>query len=267
MSDMKEMSASVADMDDFLAAARAIVVARRKMTSPLYRTVLSGDASLGLLRAMVIHRFPIKRFWTRNILGIAARVDDYHLRRALVENIYEEETGGLTGAGRHLDTFVAFGTCLGLTEEAIADAPVAPETQAVIDHNVAVCNDPRRHFTEGVLSVLYLMEGQPPIVNAGRQSMEAVMRDVYQLPPEGVAYFTQHASAVGDEAGVSPLEDEHAQTAIDLLRRYCTSPELRLNALNALRTAVELRHRHFNMIHARFGNDGTPPFRYPGGAA
>ncbi|MGE5386309.1 MAG: TenA family transcriptional regulator [Betaproteobacteria bacterium] len=254
-------------MDDFLATAEETIVSRKKMTNPLYQIILAGDASLELLRNMVIHRFPIKNFWTRNILGIASRIDDYRLRRSLVENIYEEETGKLTDSDRHLNTFLAFGKCLGLTGDQVTRAPVAPETKAVIAHNLAVCNDPSHHFTEGVLSVLYLMEGQPAIVNQRQQSMETVMREAYRLPPEGFEYFTHHASSGADDRGVSELEDEHAETAIAILKKYCTSPRLRLNALNALNTAVELRHRHFTMIYENHHDRAATPFRFGGQAA
>lgn len=170
----------------FLAGLDEMIRARRKMTSPLYQKVLSGEASQKLLQEFVIHRYPIKAFWTRNILGIASRIEDYEIRRELIENIYEEETGAITQSKRHLETFVDFGRSLGLTREAIVDArEMLPETEAVVRHNVGVCNDSAVHFTLGVASVLLLMEGQPPIVSRNSKSMEEVMRETYRLPEQG----------------------------------------------------------------------------------
>ena len=104
-----EPTAFVAELDD-------MIHQRRKTTSPLYQHILSGDASCGLLQEFVRHRYPIKAMWTRNILGIASRVEDYRLRLELIENIYEEETGRLTDSERHLDTFVDVGVALGWTD-------------------------------------------------------------------------------------------------------------------------------------------------------
>jgi len=242
-------------MSDFVAGLDRMIGERKKMTSPLYQTIMAGKATRGLLQAFVVHRWPIKSFWTRNILGIASRVEDYPLRMRLVENIYEEETGALSGSRRHLDTFAAFGASVGVDPGQLGQAPLAPETAAVIDHNVRVCN------TGGVASVLLLMEGQPPIVSSAGASMLSVMRDLYRLPEPGYEFFVHHASADAGDA-VSALEDEHADVARELLRRYCTTGDLRQRAAAALARALELRHRHFDMILATGYDPAEPVFRY-----
>lgn len=252
-------------MSDFVAELDGMIASRKKMTSPLYQTILAGKATRRLLHDFVLHRWPIKSFWTRNILGIASHIEDYRLRVLLVENIYEEETGALSSSRRHLDTFADFGAAVGVSADELDNAPVVPETAAVIEHNVRVCNG-SGHFTEGVASVLLLMEGQPPIVSTGGASMLAVMRDVYGLPPQGYEFFVHHASAGADEDAVSELEDEHAAAARELLRRYCDTAERREGARTALANALELRHRHFDMI-LRTAYDPTEPVFRHGSAA
>lgn len=241
-----------------------MIKARKKMTSPLYQVVLAGLASKRLLQNFVIQRYPIKNHWTRNILGIASRIEEYDLRKELIDNIYEEETGGITQSRRHLETFVDFGIGLGLKREEIVNAKERlPETDAVIAHNVRVCNSGEADFTEGVASVLLLMEGQPPIISQNGTSMEAVMRDVYGLPPEAYEYFTHHASnASGDS--VSDLEDDHAETARRILKKYCQTEEKKRNAKRALANAIELRHRHFDALHKKYYDSSEPPFRWNG---
>lgn len=248
-------------MDDFVAELDHMISERKKMTSSLYQTILAGKATRRLLQGFVLHRWPIKSFWTRNILGIAARIDDYRLRVQLVENIYEEETGALSGSRRHLDTFAAFGASVGVDSAQLESAPLALETAAVIGHNIRVCNTDAVHFTQGVASVLLLMEGQPPIVSSGGSSMLSVMRDVYGLTESGLEFFVHHASADAGDA-VSELEDEHADAARELLRRYCTSDDLRRQAVAALARALDLRHRHFDMILATSYDPAEPVFRH-----
>jgi pyrroloquinoline-quinone synthase len=249
-------------VSDFVAVLDRMIAERRKMTSPLYQTILAGKATERLLQNFVVHRWPIKNFWTRNVLGITAHIDDYRLRRLLVENIYEEETGALSGSARHVGTFAAFGAAVGVTAEQLANAPLEPETAAVIAHNVHFCNSGQAHFTAGAASVLLLMEGQPPITSDSGASMLSVMRDVYQLPAEGYEFFVHHASAEASAEGVSELEDEHAEAARDLLRRYCDTDLLRSQAIDALANALDLRHRHFDMILASGYDPSEPVFRY-----
>lgn len=257
-----EISPSEQAQTAFVAELDRLIHERRKMTSPLYQHILAGNASQGLLRQFVLHRYPIKALWTRNILGIASRVEDYHLRCELVENIYEEETGRLTSSGRHLDTFVDVGIAFGLTrEEVTTQTSVLPETQAVMDHNVWACNSADVHFTVGVASVLLLMEGQPPIVDPSGRSMEQVMRETYGLPSKANTFFVHHASS-SEEDHVSELEDDHAETARRLLVRYCDTDERRAAARAGLERALELRHRHFDAILAR--DPAGEPFRYRG---
>ena len=129
----------------------------------------------------------------------------------------------------------------------------------MIDHNVWACNSGDVHYTAGVASVLLLMEGQPPIVDAQGRSMEQVMRECYGLPPKANTFFLHHASS-SDADYVSELEDDHAETARRLLTRDCDTPERRELARTALQRAIDLRHRHFDAIMAR--DPGGRPFRY-----
>jgi len=249
-------------VSDFVSELDRMIRERRKITSPLYQTIMAGKATERLLQRFVLHRWPIKSQWTRNILGITAHIDDYSLRRLMIENIYEEETGALTDSARHLDTFAAFGAAVGVSAQDLENAPIALETAAVVAHNVRVCNSGQTHFTAGVASVLLLMEGQPPILSENGTSMLTVMRDVYGLPPEGYEFFAHHASSDAHSDAVSELEDEHAGAARELLRRYCTSDQLRAEAVHALATALELRHRHFDMILADGYEPSEPVYRY-----
>lgn len=252
-------------MNTFIAELNAMIGARKKMTSPLYQVILAGQASQQLLRNFVIHRYPIKSFWTRNILGIAARVEDYELRASLVANIYEEETGRLTNSERHLNSFANFGKSVGVRDDELTKTPLLSETCAVIEHNLQVCNS-TEHFTYGIASVLLLMEGQPPILSKKSESMLSVMRDVYGLPEWGYSYFVHHASSLATDEYVSKLEDEHATVAEELLMRYCVTSEMQERAKLYLKRAIELRHTHFNAIYHNFYYPEDRPFRFTDGA-
>jgi pyrroloquinoline-quinone synthase len=249
-------------LTSFLDTLMSMIWERRKMTSQLYQTILEGNATQRLLQGFVSHRYPVKNLWTRHLMGVGSRIEDYKLRRKFVENCYEEETGAFTDSDRHVNTFIDFGCSLGLAEEAIVNSPLLPETTELIEHNLRACNDTNVHLTEGATSVLLLMEAQPPIVNSAGQSMETVMRDVYKIPKKGYEFFTHHASSPAEMPHVSVLEDEHTDAVVNVLKQYCTTEELQRGALRSLRRSIELRHKHFDAIYNRFYDPSEPVFRY-----
>jgi pyrroloquinoline-quinone synthase len=159
------------------------------------------------------------------------------------------------------------GECVGVSPETVINHPMMSETKALVDFNLHACNDTNVPITEGATSVLLLMEGQPPIVNSKRQSMEAVIRDVYGLPKKGYEFFTHHASGGEEDSGVSELEDEHTAAIVELLRRYCVTDELQQGALRSLEQSIELRHKHFDAIYDRYYDPAEPVFRYQKAAA
>jgi pyrroloquinoline-quinone synthase len=248
--------------DQFVAELEEMIRARAKTTSPLYQTILAGKATERLLRTFVEQRWPIKSWWTRNLTGIASRTDDLDIRRALIENAYEEEFGALSNSKRHVETFEDFGRAVGVEPARLPEVPLFPETVAIIEHNKNACNNTNVHFTCGVASVLLLMEGQPPITDDGGRSMYAVMRDDYQLPEWGYEFFKHHASGEADESSVSELEDEHTDPLRKILSRYCDTDELREQARESLAQAIELRHAHFDAILREAYDPAEPIFRY-----
>ncbi|SDC96782.1 TenA family transcriptional regulator [Actinokineospora iranica] len=250
--------------EQFVAELEEMIHARAKTTSPLYQTILAGKATERLLRTFVEQRWPIKSWWTRNLTGVAARMDDLAIRRSLIENAYEEEFGALSNSKRHVETFEDFGKAVGVDPARLPELELFPETVAVIEHNRTACNDTNVHFTEGVASVLLLMEGQPPITDEGGASMMAVMRDRYGLPEWGYEFFKHHASADAGESGVSELEDEHTEPLRVMLARYCDTPELQAAAKRSLARAIELRHAHFDAILREAYDPAEPVFHYAG---
>lgn len=251
------------DSDKFVRLLDDMIYERRKMTSPLYQTVLNGRATPQLLQNFCIHRYPIKNLWTRNLMGVGSRLPDYDLRVELVKNLYEEETGVQTGGGRHVQSFLDFGEAVGVPPEVVLNAPLLPETRRLVDHNLNACNNTAVHFTDGTASVLLLMEGQPPITDPSGKSMLSVMRDVYGLPPKGYEFFVHHASSDTTSEAVSDLEDEHADVMREILRRYCDSEDLQQKAMSSLRRALDLRHRHFDAILGTSYDEAEPPLRLP----
>ncbi len=226
--------------DQFVEKLKNIVEENKKITHPLYQIIMKGEATSELLKNFVLHRYHIKSFWTRNISAIHSKTPDVETRKELAENIYEEETGKLTGTMRHLELFFKIGEQFGLTWEDIENCDILPESQDVIDWNNKVCG-PDHHLVEAVAALIVYMEGQPPVSWDGRTMNEA-MKHFYNLNKEGVQYFTIHSSHDME------VEEDHAEAGYDILRKYAINEELQEKAIMALYKSVEVRMKHFSAI-------------------
>ncbi|AMA73435.1 iron-containing redox enzyme family protein [Aneurinibacillus thermoaerophilus] len=217
-----------------------IVYENRKITHPLYQTIMKGEATPLLLKNFVLHRYHIKSFWTRNISAIHSKCPDVEARIHLAENIYEEETGKISGTERHLDLFVKFGEQFGLTWDEINNLEILPESQAVIDWNNTVCG-PNHHFLEAVSALIIYMEGQPPVEWEGR-TMNHAMNYFYNVNEAGRSYFNIHSSDQME------IEEDHAEIGYELIRKYATTEELQQKVIDALYKSIDVRMKHFSAI-------------------
>lgn len=223
-----------------VAKLQEIVYENRKITHPLYQTIMKGEATPLLLKNFVLHRYHIKSFWTRNISAIHSKTPDVPARISLAENIFEEETGKLTGTMRHLDLFFKFGEQFGLTWEEVENLELLPETRDIIEWNNKVCGH-EHHLVEAVAALIIYMEGQPPVTWDGR-AMNDAMRHFYQINEEGRSYFNIHSS------NDMEVEEDHAEVGFELIRKYAVTEELQQKTIEALRKSIDVRMKHFTAI-------------------
>lgn len=226
--------------DDLVNKLVDIVEENKKITHPLYQTIMKGEATRELLKNFVLHRYHIKSFWTRNISAIHSKCPDVDARVALAENIFEEETGQLTNSKRHLDLFFNFGQQFGLTREDIDNVELLPETRDVIAWNNKVCG-PEHHLVEAVSALIIYMEGQPPVELDGA-TMNHAMRHFYNINDDAMTYFTIHSSHEND------VEDDHAEVGFNLVKAYATTEELQQKCIDALHKSIDVRMKHFSAI-------------------
>ncbi|MGF7046230.1 pyrroloquinoline-quinone synthase [Paenibacillus sp. DS2015] len=230
----------VLNPEQFVEKLKSIVTENQKITHPLYQIIMKGEASSELLKNFVLHRYHIKSFWTRNISAIHSKTSDVNVRKELAENIYEEETGKITGTMRHLDLFFKIGEQFGLTWDDIDNCNVLPESQDVINWNNQVCG-PDHHLVEAVAALIVYMEGQPPVTWEGR-TMNQAMSHFYNLNEAGVSYFVIHSSHDME------VEEDHAEAGYELLRNYAITEELQEKAVAALYKSIDVRMKHFSAI-------------------
>lgn len=140
--------------------------------------------------------------------------DDPELRRELAENLYEEETGRLSGVNKcHMDVFFDFLAAFGITEDEIPNltspfGEIVPQGRAI---------PPQDYFVE---LAAYGLSVEAPNAEYCLRIANA-LRDNYNFTDEQVTWFTMHAE----------LDAEHG----DEFKEHAEKAALAPNGLERLR--------------------------------
>ena len=112
---------------------------RTLKSHPTIDKIERGELSSAQLRHWATQLYIGNKGHNANILGlIYAKCDDFGARRAIVENLLEEELGRQSGVGRsHMEFYLEFGEAIGIPRE-----------------ELAACADVARRHCDGALDVL-----------------------------------------------------------------------------------------------------------------
>lgn len=170
------------------------------------------------------------------------------VRRMLAENIYEEDTGGLSFGTSHPDLFLGMMTGLGFSErdfERVRLLPASRRYRAWLDR---MSN--HRHWMIGAAVLTIFVEGsvkdrkeiQEPSKPKSAEDIESIIQAhplvrSHGVPPERMDLVRAHQLV---EAG-------HRHDAYDMVVNY-TPPALQRSVLAALRTSLALWLRYRDAV-------------------
>jgi pyrroloquinoline-quinone synthase len=221
--ELRERRSSLLDAD-FLAAVESGTVSREQIgdwARAFYAATRNGRVSLG-------------NFYANS-------PDDPELRRELAENLYEEETGRLSGVGKcHMDVFADLLAAFGLTaDDARAlepPTPMAPLQGRAIP--------PEAYFVE--LAAYGFSVEAPNAEFCAR--IAAALRDRYRFADAELTWFTMHAA----------LDADHGAEFQKYVARAAEQPD----GLARLRALVLERSAGTKVVWDGFGRwraDPEPP--------
>lgn len=161
------------------------------------------------------------------------------VRRALAANIYEEQTGGLSGADAHPALFVNMMAALGFDRAAFVAPEPLPTTaayRAVLEH---ACADPEWFVGYAVMCIF--VEGSaherislgldpptaPPLSDAEAVAVHPLVRH-YGVAPQAMTLTRAHHA----------VEGGHRQDAWEAVVKHVTQPAQVQRATQALQTAL-----------------------------
>jgi pyrroloquinoline-quinone synthase len=107
---------------------------RTLRSHPTIEKIERGELTQAQLRHWATQLFVGNKAHNANILGlIYARCDDFPARKAIVENLIEEELGRVSGVGRsHPELYLEFAEALGIPREELMRARTSPDATAMV---------------------------------------------------------------------------------------------------------------------------------------
>lgn len=164
-------------------------------------------------------------------------------KRALLHNMYEEETGRLSNTKNHVVLMQDFIRALGISDAERDAATALPQTQALIDYRLIACKNPDLYHI-GAAAVMVASEGQN-LESVGDEARHNILGKVYDLKEEDLLFFSVHQE---EDVG-------HVQQGLALLADLCETPKMQQEALEAIETTCELFYQMYQGVYEYFGYD------------
>lgn len=198
------------------------------VTHPLVAELMKPQANWDLLQALTLQGYQL----TKNFLTYIEHLFFYcplpKHKKALMVNMYEEETGRLSNTKNHVRLMQDFVRAIGVDDET-RDATVAyPETQELIDYRMELVKDPERYHL-GAAAVTIASEGQNLEDTAG-QNRHSLLGRMYGLTDRDTLFFSVHAK---EDVG-------HVREGIALVSDLCTDDRMQQDALDVVEHTCKL---------------------------
>ncbi len=203
---------------------------------PLWHAIAAGQVSREGLKLFAQQFFLQVREFPRGISALHTNCPFPEARAELAENIYEEETGKISGCGLpHPELFIKFGEAVGLKREEMIDAEPLPSTAALV-HWFELASK-NRSFLEGAAAMTLAAEGQVPGAFA---NFARALEKQYGLDREAVAFWDVHEEA----------DKDHSDVGDHIVVQHATSDELQERTRRAVNESLAMWWQFFDGMEA-----------------
>lgn len=162
------------------------IAARSVLTHPFYQAWQRGELSAAALQDYAAQYYPHVAAFPRYLSSLHAHTEDDATRRALLQNLVDEEAG----TPNHPELWLQFAQGIGAPPAFVTTAPMSPEAQRLVCTFLDIC---KNGSVAAGLAALYSYESQIPQVAATKIDG---LRTFYGVDtPETLAYFVVHEEA------------------------------------------------------------------------
>lgn len=162
---------------------------RTLRSHPTIDKIERGELTQAQLRHWATQLYIGNKGHNANILGlIYAKCGDFGARKAIVENLLEEELGRQSGVGRsHMELYLEFGEALGIPREELLRAQMSVDATAMLHWMYWLADSKPWYVTLAGISLgseLFNPDAYVRVVRGLQQH--------YKLSDDGVRFFTVH---------------------------------------------------------------------------
>ncbi len=219
-------------MTPTLARIDANIASRNVLTHPFYQAWQRGELSSAALQDYAAQYYPHVDAFPRYLSALHSHTDNADTRRALLQNLTDEEAG----TPNHPQLWLQFAEGIGVSARTVTDTPARPETRHLIDTFLHIC---KNASVAAGLAALYSYESQIPQV--ADTKMEG-LRAFYGVDsPEALAYFAVHKEADIEHSRVERALLSHHLHDTDAADAIAAS-QAALDAVWGLLSGVCARH-------------------------
>jgi len=228
----------------FIQDLEARIEARRTFGGhPLRHEIADGKLSREQLQRFAVQFSLQVREFPRAVSAMHANCPFPDARMELAENVYEEETGRISGANQpHPELFIRFGEALGLRREEMTEGEPLPGTRALIDW--FELSTKQRSFIEGAAAINLAAEGQVP---GAFGPMARALQEHYGLTKEAVEFWDLHEMADAD----------HSDVGDHIVVRHATDAQIQARVRDALQHSLDAWWQFFDGIQAAIRASGA----------
>jgi pyrroloquinoline quinone (PQQ) biosynthesis protein C len=200
------------------------------MNHPFIRRVADGTATRDELIEFGVGMYRLVLDAQRWTAAGYSQVDDQTVRARMLNSMYEEETGLLSGTASHAALVADFVAALGLPhDETVARSrALRPHFQAFCDFQEFLGRCRPFWLYRGVTS----LAGEAQFTDLCKLMVDALPRH-YGLADEGVRFWSVHI----------PVDEEHTSTAVTVVGPYIDAPEARRLLRQYMWTHMDMRYR------------------------
>ncbi|VTU20968.1 Chlamydia protein associating with death domains [Variovorax sp. SRS16] len=196
--------------------------------------------NLELLRKVALQGYQLTKHFLSYVEHLYFHCPLPRFKRALLINVYEEETGRLSRTGNHVALMQNFIAALGVSDAAREAAQPLPATRELIEYRLAAVRDPGRYHV-GAAAVMIASEGQNLETRAGEPRHELLAK-AYGLSPFDLQFFSVHQQ---EDVG-------HVEQGLSLVAELCTTRAMQDEARDAVDHTCRLFHAMYENMHVEF---------------
>jgi pyrroloquinoline-quinone synthase len=220
---------------------RRVLHGHLTMSHPIFVRLLDPQRrDRDLLRQVTLQGYQLTKYFLDYVEHLFFHCQLPKFKRALLINVYEEETGRLSKTDNHVVLMQNFIRALGITDEERDAVEPLPATKELIDYRLAAVRNPARYHV-GAAAVMIASEGQNLETRAGEARHE-LLGQVYGLTDFDLQFFSVHQE---EDVG-------HVEQGLNLVSDLCNTEMMQREALEAVDVTCRLFYAMYENMYREF---------------